>query len=218
LGVASVNSQIHLAVPQDRWVLWAGGPQLGPAVLFWGVLIVILLGSIIIGKSKIAPVKTWQWFLLGIGLSQSEPLLMLIVIAWLLILAMREKFVSSLSRVQFNAVQIGIALLTLIALGVLFAAVVNGLLGQPDMQISGNNSYSNNLNWFHDRSGNILAQPWVISVPLLVYRLLMLLWALWLAFTLLAWLRWGWERVSAGGLWREKPASLKDDKSKKSTS
>jgi len=60
LGVANVNSQIHLAVPQDRWVLWAGGLQLGPAVLFWGVLIVILLGSIILAKSKLAPVKTWQ--------------------------------------------------------------------------------------------------------------------------------------------------------------
>jgi len=32
---------------------------------------------------------------------------------------------------------------------------------------------------------------WVISVPLLVYRLAMLAWALWLALALLRWLRWG---------------------------
>lgn len=213
LSVASVNSQIHISLPQDRWILWASGPQLGPAVLFWGVLLVILMGSIILGKSQLTPIKTWQWFLLGIGLSQSEPALMLVVIAWLLVLASREKLVASLSRVQFNAVQIGIGLLTLIALSVLFGAVANGLLGQPDMQISGNNSYGTTLNWFQDRSDSQLAQPWVLSVPILVYRLLMLLWALWLAFTLLAWLRWGWERVSAGGLWREK--LLKTDGSDK---
>jgi len=43
---------------------------------------------------------------------------------------------------------------------------------------------------------------WVISVPLLVYRLAMLAWALWLAIALLRWLRWGWECVTTGGGWR----------------
>ena len=217
LAIPSVNSQIHLTLPENRWILWAGGPQLGPAVLFWGVLIVILIGSIILGRSKLAPIKTWQWFLLGIGLTQSEPLLMLVVIAWLVLLASKEKIVDRLSHVQFNALQIGLGLLTLIALGVLFSAVAQGLLGHPDMQISGNNSYGNSLNWFQDRSENLLAQPWVISVPLLVYRLLMLLWALWLAFTLLGWLRWGWKKMSTGGLWREHPqlAELKKAKAAK---
>jgi hypothetical protein len=31
----------------------------------------------------------------------------------------------------------------------------------------------------------------------------MLAWALWLAFRLLAWLRWGWGQVSTPVLWRE---------------
>ena len=217
LGVPSVNSQISLELPQDRWVLWVGGPQLGPAVLFWGVLIVILIGSIILGRSKLAPIKVWQWFLLGIGLSQTEPLFMLVVVAWLLLLASREKLIEHFSHLQFNALQIGLGLLTIVALGVLFGAVAQGLLGHPDMQISGNNSHGNSLNWFQDRSANVLAQPWVISVPLFVYRLLMLLWALWLAFTLLGWLRWGWEKISAGGLWREHPqlAELKKAKAAK---
>jgi hypothetical protein len=30
----------------------------------------------------------------------------------------------------------------------------------------------------------------------------MLAWALWLAFALLDWLKWGWRRYSEGGLWR----------------
>lgn len=204
LGVANVNSSIHLSLPKDRWVLWAEGPQLGPAVLIWGVLIVILLGSILLGRSELAPIKTWQWFLLGVGLSQTEPLLMLIVIAWLVLLAKKETFAPQLSRFAFNGLQVGLALLTVVALVVLFGSVAKGLLGQPEMQIVGNSSYGNSLHWFQDRNASVLAQPWVISVPLLVYRLLMLLWALWLAFTLLGWLRWGWERVSSDELWRAK--------------
>jgi hypothetical protein len=42
----------------------------------------------------------------------------------------------------------------------------------------------------------------VLSVPLLVYRLLMLAWALWIAQALLGWLRWAWDCFSAGGYWR----------------
>ena len=37
---------------------------------------------------------------------------------------------------------------------------------------------------------------------LMVYRLLMLAWALWLAYALLRWARWGWECFSDHGLWR----------------
>jgi len=36
----------------------------------------------------------------------------------------------------------------------------------------------------------------------MVYRLTMLLWALWLASALLGWLNWGWACFSEGGLWR----------------
>ncbi|MCK5356571.1 MAG: hypothetical protein KAJ63_15750, partial [Methyloprofundus sp.] len=36
LGIASVNSHIKVSLGQDRWVLLTTGPQLGPAVLFWG--------------------------------------------------------------------------------------------------------------------------------------------------------------------------------------
>ena len=36
-------------------------------------------------------------------------------------------------------------------------------------------------------------------------KLAILAWALWLAFALLKWLRWGWDCFSAGGLWKPKP-------------
>ena len=71
------------------------------------------------------------------------------------------------------------------------------------MQIAGNGSTAANLQWYLDRSLSELPRVWVISVPVLVYRGLMLAWALWLAIRLLAWLRWGWQSLSEPVLWRE---------------
>jgi hypothetical protein len=88
------------------------------------------------------------------------------------------------------------------ALLILFRAVEIGLLRHPDMGISGNQSTATMLSWFQDRAGPTLARPWVLSVPLLVYRLAMLLWAVWLAMSLLRWSRWLWACFSEGGLWQ----------------
>jgi hypothetical protein len=106
------------------------------------------------------------------------------------------------SKFKFNVTQIALALLTLVALVSLFTAVQQGLLGYPDMQISGNQSSAYDLKWYQDRAEPLLPAAWVVSVPLLVYRILMLLWSLWLAFALLAWLKWGWQAYSVNGLWR----------------
>jgi len=78
------------------------------------------------------------------------------------------------------------------------------LLGSPDMQIIGNQSSAFDLNWYQDRSSPTLPIATLVSVPLIAYRLLMLVWSLWLAVALLNWLKWGWECFSTNGLWRKK--------------
>ncbi|MFK8067169.1 MAG: hypothetical protein AB8D52_02895 [Gammaproteobacteria bacterium] len=201
LATASVNHAIKLMPGRDRWVLLAGGPQWGPAVLFWGILIVILLVAIALGRIKNTPLTTLQWLLLAIGLSQAPIFSAVLVVAWLLAFSIREKLDTDLSKWKFNLIQLGLGALTFIALGVLFGAIQQGLLGSPEMQISGNGSNAYGLNWYQDRIANIPPQAWIFSVPLIVYRVLMLLWSLWLAFALLRWLRWGWECFSKNGLW-----------------
>jgi len=86
---------------------------------------------------------------------------------------------------------------------VLLGAVQNGLLGQPAMLIQGNNSSSYLFNWYQDRVSSQYPQATVLSMPLWVYRALMMAWALWLAFSLLSWIKWGWQAYSTGGLWRK---------------
>ncbi len=210
LGQDSVNTGLSIGLGQDRWVLFVMGPRMGPAVLFWGVLVVIFILSLGLGKIPLTPLKSRHWFLLLVGLSQIPMASAGIVIAWLMLLGWRAKQTAAGWR-YFNALQIIIGGLTVLALGVLFAAVAQGLLSSPDMQITGNQSSAFLLNWYQDRSQAVLPAATVISVPLLVYRLLMLAWALWLAVSLLDWLKWGWSCFSSNGLWnkaaaREKPA------------
>ncbi len=204
LNAPSVNSRIQLSMPMDRWTLFVAGPAIGPAVLIWGVLIVLVCIAYGLGKIAITPLRMLQWLLLGFGFTQVPVITAVIFVGWLFVLGLRRNYWPALGRVTFNLGQIGIVLWTFIALVALVWAVSQGLLGYPDMQITGNGSTSQFLSWFADRSGNELPTAWALSVPLWVYRGLMLLWALWLAYSLLTWLKWGWESFTSDGFWRVK--------------
>ncbi|WP_394753161.1 hypothetical protein [Crenothrix sp.] len=209
LGRDSVNSNLHVNLAENRWLLFAFGPTMGPAVLFWGVLIVLLLLSVGLGKVPLTPLKARHWFLLLVGLSQIPQEFAGVVIVWLLLLGWRSRQTASEFN-YFNALQAALAMLTLLSLGVLLFAVGQGLLGaSPDMQITGNQSTANHLNWYQDSSLSTLPTATLISVPLIVYRLLMFAWSFWLAVSLLNWLQWGWQCFSQTGLWNKKITKVK---------
>jgi hypothetical protein len=204
LSLASVNSDIQVQMGEDRWVLFTSGPQLGPAVLFWGELLVILLAAMILGRLRdYSPLGSVSWLLLGIGLSQVSIWSSLLVIATFFLFGYRRHIDPQRLAGSFNLLQIGLVLLSLFTLATLFWAVQQGLLGLPQMQIGGNDSSAYRLNWYQDRSERLLPMAEIYSVPLLVYRLLMLAWALWLAFSLLGWVKWAWQAFSQGGRWIE---------------
>lgn len=204
----AVNLNLSLSLPEDRWVLWTWGPRIGPAVLFWGILLVLIGLAAGLGRSRLTPLRVHDWLLLGIGLILAQVLVVLLVIGWLFALGLRHRL-DPLARPawRFNLIQIGLVVLTLVALAGLLGAVQQGLLGTPEMQIMGNGSTATTLNWYQDRSGPMLPEVWVLSVPMWVYRALMLAWALWLAMRLLDWLRWGWEGLSKPLIWQDLPAA-----------
>ena len=228
LGAPAVNVELCIELGTGRWVLFTGGPLLGPAVLFWGLLLVYALVAVVLGRFRLTPLRTHHWLLLSVGLTQVSVVAAALVFGWLLALGLRGRDARERHWAVFDLRQIGLALWTLTALGILVYAIRDGLLGPPDMQIAGNGSSSASLRWFADRvpgdaaAGTFLVpRAWVLSVPLLAYRAVMLLWALWLASALLGWLRWAYQAISANGLWRrspprpEKEAKKAKDKAKK---
>ncbi len=204
LGLPSVNAHIALEVPPSRWVLFAGGPRLGPSVLFWPVLLVVAGLSLGLGRIAWTPLRARHWLGLGVGLTQAPLPAAALVVVWLLALGGRGRLSEAeraRSALAFDALQIALVGLTVGALVALVLAIEAGLLGTPAMQIAGNGSDAGVLRWYQDRSDPLLPQPWVLSVSLWIYRGAMLAWSLWVAQALLGWLRWGFRQWSAGGYW-----------------
>jgi hypothetical protein len=201
----AVNADVTVNMPGSRWILWVGGPRLGPAVLFWSSLLVVILAAAGLGRVSWTPLKTHHWLLLGLGLTQVEPFVALVVVGWLLAMGIRNRGSIPHGWFLFDAGQVLLVFWTLAALGCLYAAVHNGLLGIPHMQISGNDSTDFHLRWTQDRITGLLPQPWILSVPLTAYRVLMLIWALWLAASILSWLKWSYQAWSGGEMWRKIP-------------
>jgi hypothetical protein len=204
VGTPTVNADLEVQVPRDRWVLFVRGPGLGPAVLFWSFLLVLLVVSVALARTGYTPLSTLKWILLALGLSQVPIPAIGFVFAWLLFLGWREKS-DNISVGWFNLRQLAIVGATGVALIILGASVYEGLLGNPEMQVSGNGSSASLLRWFQDRTTASLPAASVISVPMLVYRGAMLAWSLWMALSLLNWLKWGWKAFSTGGLWKSSP-------------
>lgn len=200
---SAANAKVTINMPDQRWVLLVGGPQWGPAVLFWSYLLAIVLVAVALGRVSFLPLKTWQWILLGLGLTQVSAVTALIIAGWLILLGLRERQHMPANWFFFNTIQIGLVIWTLAALIALFTAVKSGLIGMPEMQIAGNQSSHRVLHWTQDHVQGTLPRPWVFSLSVWVYRLLMLAWSLWLAQALLKWLKWGWRSLNKDGFWRK---------------
>ena len=203
LGAQASNVNLTMHLPDDRWLLATLGPPLGPAVLYWAELAVLVLFALILGRIGLTPLRGRHWLLLGLGLSTYSWPVLGALAAWLLICGARERWRPELPQRLFNAMQVLIAVLTLLALGAVLATLPVGLLGTPDMHVVGNGSQGNVLNWFADRSEGVLPVGSAWTVPLWIYKALILAWALWFSFALLRWLSWVWRCFSAQGLWRK---------------
>ena len=211
IGSAASNISLRLDLPRSRWLLGTQGPRLGPAVLYWSELIVLILLAVILGRTQLAPLKTWHWLLLGLGFSTFAWPAFAWVVIWLLASGARERWQGNTSWWRFNLVQVGFAGLTIIALSTIVTTLPNGLLGVPDMNVSGYGSFGNSLKWFADQSESVLPTAAVWSVPLWVYKALILGWALWLSFALLRWLPWIWRCFSSQGYWRQRERKTAKD-------
>jgi hypothetical protein len=109
--------------------------------------------------------------LLVIGLTQVPLPAALTVVAWLFLVSWRgsEAF-KRLGDSSYNFLQVVFIALTAVALGILLVAVGEGLLGSPEMFITGNGSTRTVLRWFHARSGNLLPRPDCFSISIWWYR------------------------------------------------
>ncbi|MFG6414385.1 hypothetical protein ACG02S_10810 [Roseateles sp. DC23W] len=211
LGLPGVNDRLQLEVPEDRIVLAVGGPLIGPAVLIWGVLAVVLVLAWFAPRGLPGVMTRPAWIILALGVAPVSLWALLLLAGWFGLLEARRRWMLTLpggKRWQRILVQLLLVLWTLFAIGALLDVLRTGLLGYPDLMVAGPGSSSHLLSWVSDRFTEHTAGAWVLSAPVWLYRVLMLLWALWLATSLLKWVGWAWAAFSAGGAWPEKAVAL----------
>lgn len=207
LGQAAGNIYLQLQLPPDRWLWAVNGPAIGPAILFWGMLLVVLGLAIVLARVIASPLTKRHWLLLFAGISTVSLWIPVLIALWLFSLSKRGQLQLPLMGMKGRLQQLSLLLLSLTAVGALLLAIPYGLLSQPDMHLTGNGSYLQNLQWYQDAATGELPVATSWSLPLWCYQLAMLLWSLWLATALVRWLPWAWRQLSAGGFWPA-PANL----------
>lgn len=208
LGMPAANVETHLEMPRDRWLLAVrGDTPFAPAVLYWGWLAAVLAIGLGLSAFGGTPLSRWGWVCYGLGLSQATPVNFVLAVAWLVALGYRRRHVAS-NAFAFNTGQVFLVALTLAGLSALYDTLGAGLLGLPQMQVEGTGSTEASLEWIFDLVAGPVPTAMAVTAPILVFRGLMLLWAVWLAWSLLRWLRWGFDCLTEGGGWRKLRLSI----------
>ncbi len=202
LGLDAANLTLRLALPADRWILRLAGPAVGPAVLYWSGLIVLLLIGFGLGRSgrALLPLRAWMLLVLGFSTLSYVPLL-IVAVAFIALDARRRYLPGTLGKWRFDFTQMVLVGLTLAAFAALVVAIPAGLLGSPDMHIAGSAGSYGELAWLADRSSGELPSATAVSLPMWAYKALMLAFALWLASAVIGWIRLAWAALTTGSGW-----------------
>lgn len=211
LPVLASNITTSITVPSSRWVLWASGPTRGPAVRFWGFAIAALFLGFIMARIPLSPLRSYEWALLLLGFMQLPLFVGSLVVLWFFVISWRGRNPNAIEVTPvFNLFQLILTGTSILALLSMLGVVHQGLLGTPEMFITGYGSSTGFLQWFQDRTPDgKLPQPIVLSVSIWVYRALMLAWALWLANRVLHWFPWTFRQLNEGTFWRRSKAKAK---------
>ena len=198
------NIKVFVRFQGNRWTVFLAGPLMGPAVLFWGVVIVILVLAVSLSLLPKFPLTTVDAVILSLGATLSNVWVLLLVGIWFSVLWVREKNsqqLVNLNRTYYRVLQICTITLSLLALLALVITIPQALLGSPDMQITGNQSDSSMFHWYSDEIAQFLPEVSVISLPNWIYLILMLAWSLWLAFAIVRWSISAWQQLNGPYLW-----------------
>lgn len=204
LQMPARNVDVQVEFQGNRWTVFLAGPLMGPAVLFWGVVVVILVIAIALSLLPNFPLSRTDALILSLGATLSNVWVLLLVGAWFIAIWLRgrnDQRMLEMEEPYFQGLQVVLATLSTIALVALVITIPQALLGSPDMQIVGNDSTSSVFRWYTDQVADYLPEVTVFSLPNWIYLFLMLAWSLWLAFAIIKWSIATWNVMSKPYLW-----------------
>lgn len=203
LPEAVSNLSLTLNLPAQRWLIASVGPAHGPALLAWPMLALLLLVTLGFAHLVRSPLNRVGAVLLAAGFTFLHWLPLVIVLAFLWAVGARARLdPQAISAWRFNLIQLGMVLLTALALLALLIAVPTGLLSAPDMGVIGSGSSAGQLRYYVDQASGQTPVAAVYSLPTIAYQAVMLGFSIWLVLALLGWLHEAWRALAHGGGWR----------------
>ena len=223
LSSGSTNTYLQIVEPWDRWVLLLGGPAIGPAVLFWGMVLATVLVALALAQLPNFPIRKVDAVLLALGATLANIWALLFVTIWAVGIWWRGRMnVDVVSDRNFRLLQVATWAITGLGVAALIFTVVNALFTPANMYVSTfdsgslQTSFQRSLKhvglvWYSDVSDTILPTAWMLSLPRWVYQLTMLGWSLWLAFALVRWVRTSVVTITNPVPWRSTKKTNADD-------
>ena len=214
LNAPSSNITTQVNVSNQRWILWAKGPLLGPAILYWGELLAFILIALLVARVKFSPLNTVQWLILGLGLSLNNWGVLVLIALWFASITASKSRPKDTTQIMFNLSQLFLYAFSAVAILSLISVVPISLLSNPSMGIEGYQSYGNTLTWFADKADGQLPSVTILSISVWFYKAMMLVWVIWLSTSILSWIKWAWKTIGIHGYWQSSPApKIKTEKS-----
>jgi hypothetical protein len=198
-GYSNLSQSVR--IPRDRWVLYGRSEGVGPAFLYWGELLVFVVLAVLFSRSRYSPLQTWQWLVLGCAFGTFSWPAFTLVVGWLYFIGWKQHFTGFDSRGKNILLQWFALLFSVVAIGVLIGVVAYGLLSYPDMGVAGSGSSAYLLNWYLDQGQQAMPVISVLSLHLWWYKLLILLWSIWVSFALLSWIKSLFQSFDADHWW-----------------
>lgn len=197
-----VNVRTHISLPDNRWILWLAGPSLGGTVTFWSVLIALLFVAVAVSRIPGIALSTRDAVILTLGATLVHLSALVFVGIWFLAIWLKSRAKQEITRPWFYRVgQILFGVFTLLVIYIVVSTIVAALTNEPNMYITGWQSFDQSFVWFSDEMDGRVPSPWVLSLPMWVYFILILVWAMWLVFTLIKWIRVWWQSFKTPVLW-----------------
>lgn len=159
----------------------------GPSVVFWSKLLVIFLFCFGLAKLGLVPLSLSGAAVLSFGLTVLPVAAFSFPLIWMALIhstSLRDRLVKVVPRWAFLTI---LSFLTIMMVLSFYAVVETLLVDTPPMLVAGNGSTQASLRWFNDKVAADLPQPYIVSVPLWLWRIAALGWSTWLVIRLVGW-------------------------------
>lgn len=211
LGQESRNVYLSIQIPENRWLLFLGGPYQGPVTMYWLIAVVMILVGFMLTRLNRTPFSIADALILGLGAAITNVWVVGVVLVWMIGLWWRgQNNIQFDRKLVYRIQQIISVVVGLAAIALLITALVDALVSNPDMHIAGMSSTPTHLKWFSDEADLVLPTAWIITLPGWVYFVLILFWSLWLALALFKWTKTSWEVLNMPVFWSASESSIEE--------